>query len=146
MFRGIHHTSVVVGDMERSIRFYCDLLGLRLETDKILEGPFISTVLGYPECRARWVTLDAGDDVARIELLQLLEPRATGAAPPLARVGASHVGLIVDDIQADFERLRGQGVRFKSPPQESGGLWAVHFYDPDGISLELIQLPSPAGG
>src|SRR5205085_6587047 len=117
MFRGIHHASVVVGDMERSIHFYRDLLGLRLDSDELLEGPFVSAVLGYRDCRVRWVTFDAGDPIARVELLQLLQPEASGAAPPLDRIGGSHVGLVVDDIRAEYERLRREGVQFKSPPQ-----------------------------
>ena len=101
MFRGIHHSSVVVSDMQRSIGFYRDTLGLKLDADEVLSGPFISAVLGYPDCRVRWVTLDAGDPVARVELLQMLSPSGVGSAPQLDRVGGSHVGLVVDDIWAD---------------------------------------------
>ena len=53
----MNHTGFVVNDLERSLEFYRDLLGLEVERDQILEGEFISELAGYPDGRLHFVYL-----------------------------------------------------------------------------------------
>ena len=53
----MNHTGFVVNDMERSLEFYQDLLGLKQERNQILEGEFISELVGYPDARLHIVYL-----------------------------------------------------------------------------------------
>ena len=55
----MNHTGFVVSDMERSLDFYRDLLGLQEERNHILEGEFISQLVGYPNAKLHIVYLDA---------------------------------------------------------------------------------------
>ena len=82
----MNHTGFVVSDMERSLAFYRDLLGLKEERDQILEGEFISELVGYPDARLHIVYLGSGDMRHSVELIQYLNPPGTavanaGAAP-----------------------------------------------------------------
>src|SRR5712691_6907267 len=67
----IRHTGIVVSDIETSLPFYRDLLGLQSWWDEIEEGPFVDAVTGVPGARIHTVKLKAPDGVS-IELLQYL--------------------------------------------------------------------------
>jgi catechol 2,3-dioxygenase-like lactoylglutathione lyase family enzyme len=64
-------------------------------------------------------------------------------------VGNGHLGLVVDDLEAEYERLRAAGASFRHPgPVEvDGGDWkgtkALYMRDPDGITIELMESPPP---
>jgi catechol 2,3-dioxygenase-like lactoylglutathione lyase family enzyme len=141
---GIAHTSVVVADMDRSLRFYQRLLGMTVTTDSGVKGPFVSSVAGLPDVRMRIVLLDAGDPVARVELLQFHTPTSSGTAPELPAIGTSHVAFLTDDIHKLHARLTAADVEAVSPPMNDGRQWAMHVYDPDGIRVELIQSETPS--
>ena len=70
----MNHTGFVVSDMERSLVFYRDVLGLTEERDAVLEGEFISQMLDYPGIKLHIVYLGNGDMRHSVELLQYLDP------------------------------------------------------------------------
>ena len=118
----MNHTGFVVSDMGRSLEFYQDLLGLKQERDQILEGEFISELVGYPDARLHIVYLGTGDLRHSVELIQYLNPAGTATAmPERFQVGASHLGVIVDDLDAFYADLSSKGVRFVSPPATRPG-------------------------
>ena len=150
----IYHTGIVVRDLERSLRFYVGTLGLKIERPtRELSGDWISTVTGYPGTRLRMVWVGAGDGYS-IELLEYQEPAGGKGPNERARndVGTMHVGMIVDDVHAWYERLSAQGVRFAGAPppkQDVKFPWArcaAYLQDPDGNWLELLERePAPGG-
>ena len=79
----MNHTGFVVSDMNRSLAFYRDLLGLEKERDQILEGEFVSGLVGYPDARLHIVYLGLGDMKHSVELVQYLNP--PGVSVPTAR-------------------------------------------------------------
>ena len=149
----MNHTGFVVSDMQRSLAFYRDLLGLREERDQILEGEFISELVGYPDARLHIVYLGVGDLRHSVELIQYLNP--PGDAIDLLQrnqVGAAHLGVIVDDLDAFYRELSGQGVRFVSPPATRpnpvypAASKGCYMQDPDGNWLELLERPPAPPG
>ena len=145
----MNHTGFVVSDMERSLEFYRDLLGLKQERNQILEGEFISELVGYPDARLHIVYLGKGDLRHSVELIQYLNPAGTPAAmPERYQVGASHLGVIVDDLDAFYAELSSRGVRFVSPPAiRPGAVYPMaskgcYMQDPDGNWLELLERPA----
>ncbi len=148
----MNHTGFVVSDMERSISFYRDLLGLQEERNHILEGEFISQLVGYPNARLHIVYLGAGDVRHSVELIQYLNPPGE-RIEPLERnnVGATHLGIIVDDLDSFYEELSSQGFRFVSPPAVRPNATSplarkgCYLQDPDGNWLELLERPSAPG-
>jgi lactoylglutathione lyase len=115
------HTMVRVADLEKSLRFYRDLLGLRelrrIENDG---GRFTLVFLAAP-----------GDDAAQIELTYNWDPEAYGIGRAFG-----HLAYEVDDVYALCEKLRAGGVTINRPPRD-GRMAFVR--SPDNISIELLQ-------
>lgn len=149
----MNHTGFVVSDMERSLEFYRDLLGLKEERNQVLEGEFISELVGYPDARLHIIYLGSGDLRHSVELIQYLNPPGTPAAmPERHQVGASHLGVIVDDLDGFYAELSSSGVRFVSPPAiRPGAVYPMaskgcYMQDPDGNWLELLERPAAPQG
>ena len=149
----MNHTGFVVSDMERSLAFYRDLLGLQEERDQILEGDFISELVGYPDARLRIVYLGAGDMRHSVELIQYLNPPGDAVSLPRRhQVGAAHLGVIVDDLDGFYRELSARGVRFVSPPAirpnpvYPAASKGCYMQDPDGNWLELLERPPAPPG
>jgi catechol 2,3-dioxygenase-like lactoylglutathione lyase family enzyme len=146
---GLHHVGLTVGDMERSLAFYNGLLGLRVADRGVISGPEIEELIGKPGAELKTADLELGEG----RLLELLEG-ADGAdlAPADDRV---HFGVTVEDVHATYERLIDAGVVVRGRPvtlNDAGPLWvgvtAIYATDPDGITVEVMQLPedgAPAG-
>jgi catechol 2,3-dioxygenase-like lactoylglutathione lyase family enzyme len=148
--RVIHHTGYTVGDLDRSLAFYRDLLGLEVLATQEKQGGYLAAVVGYPDAHVRMAHLRApgGDHV--VELFQYLAPdgERPGRLEP-CNVGTSHLCFVVDDLHALYERLLAAGVdTFVCPPEpiDTGinrGGFALYLRDPDGIPVELFQPADP---
>jgi catechol 2,3-dioxygenase-like lactoylglutathione lyase family enzyme len=144
MIQGVHHTCITVSDLERSIQFYRDLLGLELVMTEESErsGDDRSKALGVPKAKVRLAILRAGD--ARVELIEYVTARGRPYDRNNNDVGAMHIAFHVADIDAVYQRMVDHGVRFTAPPATipagpmAGWRW-TYFFDPDGVSLEIIQ-------
>jgi lactoylglutathione lyase len=115
------HTMVRVTDLETSLRFYRDALGLEvLRTKESAQGRFTLVYLAAP-----------GDEEAQVELTYNWDPEVyTGGR------NFGHLAYAVDDIYAMCDQLQAHGVTILRPPRE-GRMAFVR--SPDGISIELLQ-------
>ncbi len=145
--RRLHHLGLEVADLERSLAFYRELLGLTVTDEGEGGGPDTDELVGAEGMRFRYAELDLGADQL-LELIQPLEPAALPHAHPAARPpSGAHVGLLVDDIDDAFRRLQRAGHPTRSDPVElqDGDAWrgvrALYVADPDGFTVELLQLP-----
>jgi catechol 2,3-dioxygenase-like lactoylglutathione lyase family enzyme len=148
---GILHTGLTVSDLDRSVTFYRDLLGLELIAQWESSQPYLRTVVGYPDAELRIALLrmpgPAGAAGHHIELLEYRRPRGVRGDANTYIPGNGHVAFMVDDLDAIYRDLEGKGVRFKSAPVDithgrNAGGRAIYFFDPDDITLEMIQ-PAP---
>ena len=121
-------TSVLVDDQEKALGFYTDVLGFVKKTD-------------LPVGQARWLTVVSPEEPDGTELL--LEPDEHPAAGPFKQAlvgdGVPFKSFAVDDVNAEFERLRGLGVRFTQEPADMGAVTTAVFDDTCG---NLIQIAS----
>lgn len=119
------HTMVRVSDLEASLRFYCEALGLReLNRREVPQGRFTLVFLGAPE-----------NPEAQVELTYNWDPETyTGGR------NFGHLAYLVDDIYAACQRLMEHGVVINRPPRD-GHMAFVR--SPDGISIELLQRGTP---
>jgi glyoxylase I family protein len=139
---GLHHASLTVADLDRSLHFYRDLLGVAVREQVDAAAETFSAVAGEAAQNVRIADLDLGDG----RVLELIERRDGNAAPDHA---GSHIAFQVDDIVATYRRLVKAGVQARSKPQslgpEAGRHWAgcivVYMTDPDGATVELVQVP-----
>ncbi|MGA1371724.1 MAG: VOC family protein [Pseudomonadales bacterium] len=115
------HTMVRVTDLDASLAFYCDALGLvELRRHESPEGRFTLVFLAAP-----------GDESAQVELTYNWDPEAyTGGR------NFGHLAYAVTDIYATCARLAAAGVTINRPPRD-GRMAFVR--SPDGISVELLQ-------
>ncbi|HEX9206873.1 MAG TPA: VOC family protein [Steroidobacteraceae bacterium] len=119
------HTMVRVTDLDSSLRFYCDALGLReVRRRDHPQGRFTLVFLAAP-----------GDEDAQIELTHNWDPE-----PYTIGRAFGHVAYEVDDIYAACKRLQEHGVTINRPPRD-GRMAFVR--SPDQISVELLQKGEP---
>jgi diaminopimelate decarboxylase len=148
---GIDHVSVTSGDLDRSLAFYRDLLGLALRARGDEDGPSEFEITGIANPKVRWADLELPHGQV-LELIEYERPRGTPSRPEPNDPGATHISLRVTDADAACARLRAAGARVRADPVtiDSPGAWhgARAFYaaDPDGVTVELIQPPTGGGG
>ena len=146
----MYHVGFTVSDIERSIEFYRDLLGMSLYRRQQGTAEYLSRVTGFPGVRLEIALLKSGDGGALLELLQYITHPAPPTDRETNRPGNGHVCFKVSDIQAACEELRRRGVRLISDPVKitagvHEGAYAVYLRDPDGFTVELYQPPAGPG-
>ena len=146
MIKGIHHTAISTGDMERSLRFYKDLLGFEevFALNWEVGSKSLDTLVGLKDSSSRVVMLKAGN--ACIELFQYTSPEPKPGDPnrPVCDHGITHLCVQVSDIDGEYERLKAAGMVFHCPPMKaSKKLRATYGRDPDGNVVELLEVLDP---
>lgn len=141
MIGGFRHTGLAVRDMEASLAFYRDLLGMSVVSDRV--SAVAGDSAGAPGCSARICVLAIPDSDVNLELL---EYRGTdGACAPRRPFdpGASHGSFWVANIAAMYERLKAHAVPVLTPPiAQTSGRLKLYASDPDGFWLELTESTS----
>ena len=122
-------TSVLVDDQAKAHRFYTDVLGFVTKTD-------------MPLGEARWLTVVSPDDPDGTELL--LEPDDHPAAKPfkaaLVEDGIPATSFGVDDVRAEYDRLKGRGVHFTQEPTQMGPTTTAVFDDTCGNLIQIAHM------
>lgn len=142
----LDHVSVTVSDMDRSLAFYCDMLGLKEVERHHLEGDAISKMAGKPGVVMEVVRLIAPETPGvMLDLQQYIAPEGKVSDAQLGDVAHSHLCFGVPDVWAAYQDLKAKGVEFISEPVsfdlDWGIVYVVFFKDPDGYILELMQVP-----
>jgi catechol 2,3-dioxygenase-like lactoylglutathione lyase family enzyme len=140
--KGIRHAGIVVKDLQQSLRFYLNLLGLREVKTMHESGEYIDRMLGMKGVKVITVKI-AADDGNLIELLYFEEPTAISACNSVPNmIGCSHVAFTTTDLEADYSRLKQAGVKFIAAPQLSPDRKAKLTFceDPDGTLIELVEI------
>ena len=140
----ISHIGICVSQLERSIRFYRDLLGFRELSRIEISGGDSERLLELEGVELRAVYLER--DGTRIELLHFPSPgHSTGDTPsPMNRLGLTHLSLRTDDLSATLERLASAGFPARQETyieRPEFDVAAVFVADPDGTRIELVQSP-----
>ncbi|MCH2131867.1 MAG: VOC family protein [Pirellulaceae bacterium] len=140
--KAIRHTGIVVSDMQASLHFYRDLLGLEVWADFKDDSQMVGDVTGVPGANIWMIKLKAEDGVS-IELLQYLSHPQPVPEPRRAYdVGCNHVALQVDDLDALHEKMLAEGIEFNVAPTISSEGFAKITYcrDPEGVLIELVEI------
>lgn len=141
---GLDHVGFAVSNLDRSVEWYTEFLDEPPDLRKVWDVEYVSRIVGYPR-----VTMDCAfwtlQEGVLLELIEYLEPAPGVVDMETYNAGNGHLCLKVADLRHEYERLRGK-VEFRSPdPIEipwgpyQGGL-VCYLRDPDGISIELMQV------
>jgi catechol 2,3-dioxygenase-like lactoylglutathione lyase family enzyme len=152
VIQGFFHVSFTVSNLEASVKWYTEVLGLEYFRGQEQHNEYTSRLVGYPEAHLKVAQLRVpGQTIPisrhHIELVEYVHPRGEDIPLDTNRTGVGHWAFIVDDIHKEFDRLSGLGVKFKADKPvaiEQGvnkGGYTIYFTDPDGITLEILQPP-----
>ncbi len=141
MVRDIRHTGIVVKNLEDSLHFY---QGLGFDPVKRLEesGPYLDAVLALKGGRVTTVKLALPGGNQLIELVAFDSPAARPRSVRLDDTGPTHLSMTVEDLEAEYRRLKDQGVAFNSAPQVSPDRYAKVAFcrAPEGTFIELVEV------
>ena len=144
---GARHGGITVSDLERSLAFYCGLLGLELVVRIVMEEQ-VQEIVGVPEATSFDIAfLRIPGSETQVELLEYRGVEKVSGATPPSRHGTGHFCVFVEDIDALYDDLAAKGVRFVSAgpvemrtgPNKGGK--SLYSLDPDGYIFEFHQRP-----
>jgi catechol 2,3-dioxygenase-like lactoylglutathione lyase family enzyme len=144
MISGVHHVGFSTPDIERLIAFYRDVVGFEvaLRIEHGTPSDQLDRMVEMDGVTSRMALLRAGN--VFLELIQFNSP--PGRPRPddwkIADHGIGHIGLLVDDIDAEYARLSAAGMHFHAPPVHNEGRPTAACWgrDPDGNRVEIIEV------
>ena len=127
----IRLASVPIDDYDKALKFYTEMMGFQLKRDMPLGDG------------ARWITVVSPEEPDGVELL--LEPNSGYPAmkalkESLVRDGIPYTAFQVNDIQAEYERMKGLGVQFTMEPSNMGMTTAAILNDTCGNLIQIYQM------
>lgn len=149
-FRAVHHVGITVTDLATAAAFWERLLGTPPRDRRMLQGPQLGTLVGYPGVRIDSCWFDLPGGVA-LELLDYLDRSEQPYDPGTAHPGNVHVCLHVDDMAAAHAHAVACGARPVSDTPihvaqgPRAGTRVAYLRSPDGVTIELHQ-PGHADG
>lgn len=140
------HVGLTVGDIERSLGFWRDAMGLRLVARQEVNASYMEKITGERGAHALQAHLQFPGSDACVELLQYIAPAGRQVNHRPRDPGSAHVAISCRDITAVLERLvKAGGVPFGEPVTldqgVNSGAVAVYVRDPDQHIVELVQPP-----
>ena len=141
MIKDVRHMGIVVSDMEKSLKFYRDLLGLKVKSLVDEEGEFLDNMLARKNVKNKVAKLYAKNGNTLVELIDS-KSHGNKKDRDFFTIGASHFALTVDDLDETYDYLIKNGVKFTASPQLTpDGFAKVTFCeDPDGTLIELVEV------
>ncbi|MDO5738508.1 MAG: VOC family protein [Eubacteriales bacterium] len=149
MIREVMHIGLTVTDLDRSVAFYRDILGLEFQGEIMMSGEATDRLFARQNAAARIAYLNGSKELLAppIELIQFTDQEIKQDRGDLFKTSVSEICFNCDDIDKVYADLVAKGVDFLSEPQEFdftadgfGKSKAVYLRDPDGIILELMQV------
>lgn len=141
------HTGITVSDLERSLAFWRDVLGFELSHTAHQKGELAEEITGVKGAELKLAVLKTPGG-HKIELLEYLAPtdRKCAHVRP-CDTGFMHVALLVEDLNAALDRIAVAGWKTAGQPQiltkgPNAGKRVVYVRDPDGTTIELMQVPA----
>lgn len=148
MVERIYHVGLTVSDLDRSIAFYRDILGLEFQGEIFMAGEETDRLFRMKDTKARVAYLNGSKamEAPPIELIQFVDNKVKKVKGNLFTTSISEVCFYTDDIERVYNSLIENHVECLSEPQyfdfranKLGESKAFYFRDPDGIVLEMMQ-------
>jgi catechol 2,3-dioxygenase-like lactoylglutathione lyase family enzyme len=142
MIAGVRHTGIVVQDLEGAIKFWTELIGLKIAISQVEEGPFIENLIDLPGVKVHTVKLVCEDN-SMIELLHFMhhtDKEQWGGK--VYTTGITHIALNTKSIFELSRMLENHGYKILNPIRISndGAVYACYMETFEGLLLELVQV------
>jgi lactoylglutathione lyase len=147
VIKSTEHFSFTVSNLNDSLHFFCDLLGLKNTPVVELEDEDLQKIVGISGARLRLSLVQVPDN-KNIELIEYVKPKGKKLDLKVCNAGVAHLAFVVDDIQKMYDDLSKKGIKFHHRPvwvpgNDGKGKWAVcYLKGPDDITVELIEKES----
>ncbi len=125
MFKRIDHVEIVPSNLERTLNFYTEILGFKIQWRRKSERPPLEEL----------VFIELGGTL--IELFSVKEPAPVSTEQ--WQVGCRKIALEVENLDKAIEYLKTKGVEISQQPVSVGTSKSAEIKDPDGLSIELLQ-------
>ena len=147
---GVSHIAICVRDLDKSLAFYRDILGMRVTLDQVQDTTTggLPHVYKHPRKTRRTVHVRYGEGNTTPSLVLTSHPgdQADGEPIKLDQIGISHLSFTVKDVKALAEELTAKGVQLAGPmdafSNAQGEVSSIFVFDPDGI---MVQFDSGVG-
>ena len=138
---GYRHTGIIVKDMEESLYFYKDILGLKVIQDFHDDSDYINKITGITNADVHMIKMKTQDGTV-FEILSYHNYPTELIEQPIYNVGASHIALQVKDAEKAYKILKDKGVTVISEPVLSSEKIAKVFFclDPNNVRVELVEM------
>ncbi|GAA0335166.1 lactoylglutathione lyase [Oceanobacillus oncorhynchi subsp. oncorhynchi] len=142
---GFVHSGITVKDLDASLEFYVDLLGLKLRSRQNVTDDYVLNIVEIPgikEIKIAFIEIPGG---TVIEMLEYEGTKTYSGAARTCDYGTGHICLQVENLESMYEDLKEKGVQFQSKGVQnitSGankGAKAIYMLDPDGYIIELME-------
>ena len=132
---------IVVNDLEAAKAFFAEL-GMELEGETTVEGPWVDRIVGLDGVRSDIAVLRTPDGHSRVELIKFQTPPATTAEPnaPVNTLGMRRIMFAVKDIEAVLARLQARGAELMGElVQYESSYRLCYLRGPEGIIIALAE-------
>ena len=145
------HTGITVSNLERSLEFWQNVLGFEFSHRAHQTREMASEITGVAcaEIKLAVVKAPGGHKIELLEYLAPVDRKKVDVRP--CDVGSVHVALTVDKLDAILEKIAASGWKAAGKPQTlktgpNAGKRVVYVRDPDGTTIEFMQMPKPVDG
>lgn len=140
MIQSLEHVALSVADLDRSLAFYRDFIGMEMIMDINAENEGIGRIISMPGAKCRIVHLKLGATI--LELFCYSNPPGKNMAREMRQCdhGLTHIGFKVTDFHKLIAKLKERHTEFLGEPVEfRPGVWVVYFRGPDNEVCEFRQ-------
>mgnify|MGYP001199338385 FL=1 len=141
ILKAYRHTGIACKDINKSLEFYRDFLGMKVQQDFWDDSEYINDIHGFKNANIHMIKLTAPDGTM-IELLDYSTHPTELINHNFFNVGICHIAFQVDNLDETYRFLKEKSVEFLSEPLlSSEGFAKVCFcFDPDNVRLELVEI------
>jgi len=141
MIKDFLHVGIGVKDLEESVRFYTEVMGMEEEYRTHNKGEKISQIVGVENADIDVCVVMKNN--VRIELLDYKNDDLKKHNNPIGQdePGLTHLAFLVDDVDEEFERIKALGFKFNAPPMvaRENGPKITYFEGPDNVIIEIFE-------
>lgn len=140
MVINLHHTGVSVRDLEKSIKFYTEVMGMEIDYRAYHKGDRVSKVVDITDAELDVCVVKRGE--VRLELIDYRnKEKKDSSYKDQTSPGLIHIAFTVADIDKEYEKIKSMGYIFNSPPMVTrvNGPKICYFRGPDNVIIELYE-------